>query len=162
VLDAVRERKPRFSPDDVVTEFALLMKSYGVKEAVADKWGGDFVVEAFKKVGITVKHAEMTKSDLYRELLPMLNAGRCNLIENTTLSKQLVSLERRVARGGKDSIDHPQGAHDDVANAAAGALVLCKSRQPMKISQAAMDLIGPGADYGEMARLNDYFAQNRI
>jgi hypothetical protein len=36
---------------------------------------------------------------------------------------QLVSLERRTARGGRDSIDHPPGAHDDVANAAAGVLV---------------------------------------
>ena len=133
VLDAVRERKPRFSPDDVVLEFAGLMKSYSIKEATADKWGGDFVVESFQKAGIKIKHAEMTKSDLYRELLPMLNAKRCNLIENTTLSKQLVSLERRVARGGRDSIDHPQGAHDDVANAAAGALVTCKTRQPMRI-----------------------------
>jgi len=32
-------------------------------------------------------------------------------------------LERRTAQGGRDSIDHPPGAHDDLANAAAGALV---------------------------------------
>jgi hypothetical protein len=36
---------------------------------------------------------------------------------------QLTSLERRTARGGKDSIDHVPGAHDDLANAVAGALV---------------------------------------
>jgi hypothetical protein len=36
---------------------------------------------------------------------------------------QLTSLERRTARGGKDSIDHAPGAHDDTANAVAGALV---------------------------------------
>ena len=36
---------------------------------------------------------------------------------------QLTSLERRTARGGRDSIDHAPGAHDDVANAVAGALV---------------------------------------
>ena len=33
-------------------------------------------------------------------------------------------LERRTARGGRDSIDHGPGAHDDIANAVAGALVL--------------------------------------
>jgi hypothetical protein len=33
-------------------------------------------------------------------------------------------LERRTSRGGKDSIDHPPGAHDDVANAMAGAMVI--------------------------------------
>ena len=37
---------------------------------------------------------------------------------------QLTSLERRTARGGRDSIDHAPGAHDDIANAVAGALVL--------------------------------------
>ena len=36
---------------------------------------------------------------------------------------QLTSLERRTARGGRDSIDHAPGAHDDIANAVAGALV---------------------------------------
>jgi hypothetical protein len=38
------------------------------------------------------------------------------------LHAQLVGLERRTARGGRDSIDHAPGAHDDLANAAAGAL----------------------------------------
>jgi hypothetical protein len=47
------------------------------------------------------------------------------LLDNAKLIAQLCSLERRTARGGKDSIDHPPGgAHDDVANAVAGALVL--------------------------------------
>ena len=34
----------------------------------------------------------------------------------------LVSLERRTARSGKDSIDHAPGAHDDIANSVAGCL----------------------------------------
>jgi hypothetical protein len=33
-------------------------------------------------------------------------------------------LERRTARGGKGSIDHSPGQHDDLANAVAGCLVL--------------------------------------
>src|SRR5271165_7652972 len=39
------------------------------------------------------------------------------------LGAQLGGLERRTARGGRDSIDHAPGAHDDMVNAAAGALV---------------------------------------
>jgi hypothetical protein len=35
---------------------------------------------------------------------------------------QLVGLERRTARSGRDSIDHPPGGHDDLANCVAGAL----------------------------------------
>ena len=35
----------------------------------------------------------------------------------------MVGLERRTARGGRDSVDRRHGAHDDVANCVAGALV---------------------------------------
>ena len=74
--------------------------------------------------GIRYVPSARAKSDLYRELLPAVNAGRVELLEHPRLAAQLVGLERRVARGGKDSVDHAPGGHDDVANAAAGALVL--------------------------------------
>ena len=46
-------------------------------------------------------------------------------LDDLRLRVQFAQLERHVARGGRDSIDHPQkdGFHDDLANAAAGALV---------------------------------------
>ena len=47
VLDAVRERKPQFSPDDCVAEFAQLLRAYRVSEVVGDRWGGSFVSESF-------------------------------------------------------------------------------------------------------------------
>jgi hypothetical protein len=138
ILDALRERKPPFSPVAVTDEFADLIKSYGINRAESDRWGGDWVIEAFRKVGVTITPSAKPKSDLYREMLPMLNAGRCSLLDNARLSKQLVGLERRVARGGRDSIDHAPGSHDDVANAAAGALLLTKARRPMRISAEAL------------------------
>jgi hypothetical protein len=52
-----------------------------------------------------------------------LNAGRIELLEHPRLAAQLASLERRTARGGRDSIDHSPGAHDDIANAVAGVTV---------------------------------------
>lgn len=66
----------------------------------------------------------MPKSELYRFLLPMINAGRAELLDHSVLRAQLLGLERRVARSGRDSIDHAPGGHDDAANVAAGALVL--------------------------------------
>jgi hypothetical protein len=60
------------------------------------------------------------KSDLYRDCLPLLNSGRIELPDLSRLHAQILSLERRTARGGRDSIDHPPGAHDDLANAVAG------------------------------------------
>ena len=42
------------------------------------------------------------------------------MLDHPRLVNQLVSLERRTARGGRDSIDHAPGAHDDIANVVAG------------------------------------------
>jgi hypothetical protein len=64
------------------------------------------------------------KSDLYREVLPLLNAGRVELLDLPRLRAQFLGLERRVMRGGRDSIDHGPSGHDDVVNAAAGAIHL--------------------------------------
>jgi hypothetical protein len=51
--------------------------SEGITRAESDHWGGDWVEEAFRKFGITVVPSAKPKSDLYRELLSMLNAHRC-------------------------------------------------------------------------------------
>ena len=45
------------------------------------------------------------------------------MLDNQRLTNQLLGLERRTARSGKDSIDHAPHAHDDLANACAGVLV---------------------------------------
>lgn len=123
VLDAVREVRPPFSPDSVVQDFARLLKSYGTTRVKGDRYGGEWPREVFRKHGITYEPSELSKSDIYRELVAPLNAGRVALLDLPILRAQLLGLERRVSRGGKDSIDHAPGAHDDVANAAAGALV---------------------------------------
>ena len=53
VLDAVRERKPPFSPDDVVLEFAALLKTYRVRTVSGDRYGGEWPRERFRIVGLT-------------------------------------------------------------------------------------------------------------
>jgi hypothetical protein len=73
--------------------------------------------------GVNYEPSEKPKSERYRDLLPLINSGAVDLLEHDRLVTQLTSLERRTARGGRDSIDHAPGAHDDVANAVAGALV---------------------------------------
>jgi hypothetical protein len=127
ILDVVRERRPPFSPEQVVSEYAALLKSYHVSEVTGDHYGGEFPRELFRAHGTAYIPAERTKSDFYRELLPLVNGGRVELPGDGRLKQQLVGLERRVARGGKDSIDHAPGGRDDVANAVAGALVLAAS-----------------------------------
>jgi hypothetical protein len=124
VLDALRERRPPFSPDSIVEEYAELLRTFGLSSVTGDRYAGEWPRERFRKYGITYEPSERTKSDIYRELVAPINAGRVALLDLPILKAQLLGLERRVARGGKDSIDHQPGGHDDVANAAAGALVL--------------------------------------
>jgi hypothetical protein len=56
--------------------------------------------------------------------MPLLNSKKVQLLDQPRLINQLCpSLERRTVRGGRDSIDHAPGSHDDVVNAVAGCLV---------------------------------------
>ena len=128
VLDAVREMKPPFSPEAVVMEFAGLLKSYGLSSVTGDRYAGEWPRERFRTHGITYTLSERTKGAIYLDGLPMLNSGAVELLDCKPLVSQLCGLERRTARGGRDSIDHGPGAHDDVANAAMGALLLVEGR----------------------------------
>jgi hypothetical protein len=123
VLDLVRERRPPFSPDDVTAEFAALLKAYGIGTVRRDRYGGLWPRERICAHGVEYLVADKPKSDIYRDLLPTLNSGRVELLDHPRLVAQLCGLERRTARGGRDSIDHAPGGHDDVANAVAGAIV---------------------------------------
>jgi hypothetical protein len=49
-------------------------------------------------------------------------------LDNKRLVHQLVTLERRTSRSGRDAIGHPAGGHDDLANASAGALVIAAAQ----------------------------------
>jgi hypothetical protein len=123
IIDAIRERRSPFSPADVVGEFATLLKNYGIAQVKGDRYGGEWPREVFRKCGIEYNVADKAKSDLYRDLLPLFNSRRVELLDLPRLVAQLCSLERRTARGGRDSIDHPPGAHDDVANCVADVAI---------------------------------------
>src|SRR5262249_39347374 len=125
VLDCIREVRPRFSPESVVAEFATLLRSYRIGQVQADRYAAEWPREQFRKRGIDVKPADQNKSELYLNLLPILNSRRVDLLDHPKLVNQLCSLERRTSRAGRDSIDHPPAAHDDLANAVAGWCPWC-------------------------------------
>ena len=58
------------------------------------------------------------------ETLPYWNRGVVSIPAMPVLLRELRQLERRVHRGGKDSVDHRRGGHDDCANVLAGCLYL--------------------------------------
>jgi hypothetical protein len=134
VLDAIAERKPPFSPEAVAEEFASLLKQYRVYTIHGDRYAGEWPREQFRKRGITYMPAAKAKSDIYLELLPHVSSRSLDLLDHPKLCTQLISLERRTARGGRDSIDHSPGAHDDLANAVAGAIYLAASKQAISFA----------------------------
>ena len=97
-----------------------MLKSYRVSKVSGDRYAGEWTREGLRNYDIGYDLAEKPKSDLYRDLLPLINARRVDLLDDRRLQSQLVGLGRRTARSGKDSIDHGPGGHDDIANAVAG------------------------------------------
>ena len=141
VLDCIREVRAPFAPEAVVDDFCKTLASYRVTKVTGDRYAGEWPREQFKKRNVGYEPSEKVKSDIYRDALPLLNSRKVQLLDHKRLTLQLAGLERRTARGGKDSIDHGPGRHDDVANAVAGALLLASSgRHPMIISDRALAL----------------------
>jgi hypothetical protein len=126
VLDALREWRPPFSPTDVIKEATHLLRSYRCQKTEGDHWGGEWARQPFRDGGVNYAVTEQPKSSLYVNFLPLLNAGQVRLLDHQRLVGQLCALERRTSRGGRDSIDHPQGGHDDIANAVAGVVAVAK------------------------------------
>jgi hypothetical protein len=118
VIDVLRAR--RGVPAEITAEYAELLKSYNIRKVTGDKYAGSWPGDEFEKHGIGYSPSEKPKSGLYLDLLPALNSGRVELPPDDRLVNQLLGLERRTARSGKDSIDHAPGGHDDRANVIAG------------------------------------------
>jgi hypothetical protein len=106
------------------------MKAYWVITATSDRYGGIWPVDAFRKQGIIIETSALTASDIYLEGVALLNSGRLHLPKNDRLKLQLQLLERHVAPGGRDKVVHPQGAHDDLANAVLGCAGLAQRERP--------------------------------
>lgn len=141
IMDVIREVKPPFSPEAVVSEFAAVLKLYRLSTVIGDRYAGEWVREIFRNHGVFYQHSEKAKSAIYLDMLPLINSRAVDLLDNERLVRQLVNLERRMGRStGRDIIDHPPGHHDDVANAVAGAATLAAA----------------GASFG--ARVEEYVA----
>lgn len=155
ILDLVREVIPPFSPEAVCEEFADILKGYRITKVGGDHYAGEWPREQFRKFGINYEPSADSRSELYGALLPLINSRCVDLLDNNKLINQLTCLERRTSRNGKDSIDHPPGGHDDIANAAAGALCRAwkvapewrrdrSNQQPMTANTGGRELIcGP-------------------
>jgi hypothetical protein len=152
VLDLAHEIRPPFSPDNAIAAIAALLKGYGVRSVTGDKYSAGFVIEGFSKQGIRYSYSDRDRSAIYIDTLPLFTAGRVSLIDNKRLVAQFASLERRTG-AGRDRIDHPRDAHDDLANAVAGALTLAAptGKIVLNISEEALRMAERATPFGTIS-----------
>lgn len=139
-------------PSDVVTDMVDVLRRYGIRSVQGDYYGGEWPGDLFRKgvhaplcarrrndflacdcddvwkVGYEV--SPDPKSDIYREFLPLLNGQHVLMLDLPKMHRQFTDLDRKVARGGHDSIDHSPGQHDDLANVTAGVLRRASKLKP--------------------------------
>jgi Terminase large subunit, ATPase domain len=144
VCDLVRGTRGRFDPQTVTQEYAALVQQYGVGTVTGDRYASEWVSAAWLKEGISFVASAVPKSEIYRECIPLFMRGLVRLPEHPTLLRESRLLERTVHRGGKDSIDHPRGGHDDYANALCGALRQLSDHLGFDQSYAWVDGVGIG------------------
>jgi hypothetical protein len=118
-------------PSVVVAAIADRCRRYGITGRDAfvtgDAYAAEWVVERFKQHGLRYevsKHDEskVDKSRIYLEAMHVINEGAARLPDHAEMLRQFRNLVRKPRSGTHDAVDHPAGAHDDLANAAAGVL----------------------------------------
>jgi hypothetical protein len=118
VQDCIRGWHSR-RPVDVVKETVQLLSSYHIQTVRGDRYSGEWVRQAFGDLGIQYLVTDLTASEAFLELLPTINQGTIDLLDNSRQTAQLIALERRKGRTGRETIGHPVGGSDDRANALA-------------------------------------------
>ena len=152
IVDAVREVRPPFSPSAVVDDFATLLKSYRVSKVVGDHYGGEFVKEPFRRHGISYELCKQPKSDLFRDMLPLLDAGHITLPRHDRLIAQIVGLERR-RRGPAATASITRRAHTMILPMRLRVFALTTA----KSYDLSLDWVsGPDVDRGMLGKRRAY------
>src|SRR5262249_46446093 len=92
VLDLLREYRPPFSPESVCADYASTIKKYRCSQTFGDRYAGEWVVEGFRKYGVHYEECEQTRSELYLNILPLINSCSVALIDLERMMLQFVSL----------------------------------------------------------------------
>jgi hypothetical protein len=144
VVDLVQGTCGQFDPQEVTKEYAALVKQYRIGSVTGDAYGSEWVSAAWRNAGVSYMRSELPKSQIYLECVPLFTRGLVRLPDHPKLLRELRLLERRTHRSGRDTVDHPRGVHDDLANVCCGVL---RSLSNALSVYAAMDWVsGPDTD----------------
>ncbi len=125
IVDFAKQYKAPHSPYRIVELMCEELRRFHIGKITGDNYSAQFVADAFAAKGIKYTKSELPKSGLYSELLPRVCSREIELLDDEVSIGQLANLERRTRSGGKDKIDHCQGAKDDLCNAVAGVSFAC-------------------------------------
>jgi len=106
-----------------------------------DRFGGEYPRERFRAYGVAYEVSEKTKSDIYKDLLPLINSEQVELLDDNVLINQLCSLERNPSRSGSETISPPKDRRDGVVNAHRHR-DQDEYRGPARRLQLTLDLLG--------------------
>lgn len=122
IVDVVRGKAAPFDPQLVTTQFAALLKEYGISRVRGDNYAASWVETSWRDNGIKFERSELAKSQLYLEALPLFTRNVVRLPNDPRLTRELRLLERRATRSGRDAVDHGRNGTDDYANSCCGLL----------------------------------------
>ncbi len=168
VIDALRERQPRFVPASVIAEYADLLKCYHVTQVSGDAFAGGAISYEWEANGIRFKPAEFTTSENYLRALPIFLAKRVRLLDHPKMRAQFAALERRIqGTSNREIVTHPpvSSAHDDLATAVAGVMTLARNDYGAALTRAFGADNDPNAQwrasrlYEHVLRTGGYYAQ---
>ena len=126
-IDLLKAWQPPFDPSEVVKEIATIVSGYRINRVCGDRYAASWVSSAFEKEGVNYEACTKAKSDLYLDFEGYINTALVEYPNDKKLTSELVNLERRRGRSGKDIIDHPPRGSDDLANSVAGVCYLLTS-----------------------------------
>jgi hypothetical protein len=172
VLDSLQRFRAPHNPYEVTARMTDTVRRYWCDRLIGDAYSAEWCRQAFASHGVNYRRCTTSvwkestagqflggelshgvlkpKSQLYAELLPRLTSGEVELLDDDLLITQLASLQRRTRSGSRDSIDHPPGGHDDLANAVAG---VCDAVAQRRVVAGLFDGSAPGDGLNRPSRV---------
>jgi hypothetical protein len=128
IIDACRRWPSPHDPVQVASEVARFLSTYNLSNAIADQYGAELSRSIYAEAGVSLVSAALNRSEAYLAMLPLFTSSRIEIPDEPRLRTELLALERRTGRSGKDAVDHPPHGHDDLINAVALAAVAAAQR----------------------------------
>jgi hypothetical protein len=145
VADVIRGTRPPFDPATVAAEYAKLAADYGCSTVTGDAFAGLWTARAFEACSdVAYERSPLNKSQLYLEGLQWFARGLISIPDLPRLVRELRLLERKTSRIGRDSVDHPKGQSDDLANCLFGSMYLAAGKREQRICMVPPYIVSPG------------------